>query len=78
MSPYYGGQTIKVLVWDRNKYPEYRGFLIMEVKQYTLLLGRSMFHKINMVLRLCTLYVGLAGQQNDLISLTLSLSLSWL
>ncbi len=25
----------KVLVCDRNKCPEYRGFLYMEVKQYT-------------------------------------------
>ncbi len=31
-------QYTKVLVWDRNKCPEYRGFLIMEVKQYTKLL----------------------------------------
>ncbi len=31
-------QYTKVLVWDRNKCPEYRGFLIMEVKQYTKVL----------------------------------------
>ncbi len=28
-------QYTEVLVWDWNKCPEYRGFLIMEVKQYT-------------------------------------------
>ncbi len=31
-------QYTKVLVWDRNKCPEYRGFLYMEVKQYTKVL----------------------------------------
>ncbi len=31
-------QYTKVLVCDRNKCPEYRGFLIMEVKQYTKVL----------------------------------------
>ncbi len=37
--PYYGGkQYTKVLVCDRNKCPEYRGFLYMEVKQYTKVL----------------------------------------
>ncbi len=25
--------------WNRNKRPEYRGFLIMEVKQYTKVLA---------------------------------------
>ncbi len=31
--PYYGDQTIytKVLVWDQNKSPEYRGVLNIEV-----------------------------------------------